>query len=122
MVTVTSESLSKSEIAWKVLKTGVLVLVISAIVPFIHTMFFIKNSLPIVYQYNGYGEWQFVIDLFFLISDWLLFVVPLTIPVIISKILVYTKYSKWAKYTPLLSFAFILILAIFAPMVLEVYA
>ncbi|MHA1954003.1 MAG: hypothetical protein ACW96U_08665 [Candidatus Heimdallarchaeaceae archaeon] len=120
MVTVTS--LSKAKITWEVFKTGGIVFVISAIAPFIHTMFFIKNSLPIEYVYNGYGEWQFVIDLFFLISNWLLCVVPLTIPVILSKILVYTKYSKWARYTPILSFLLILILAICAPIVYGVYA
>ena len=121
MVESTTESISKLRISWEVFKVSGIVFIIAAIGPFIYTMFFIKNALPIDYHLNGYGEWQFAIDLFFLISTWLLCIIPLTIPAMISKILVYTKYSKWAKYTPLLSFALILILAIFAPYVYEVY-
>lgn len=121
MVEAISESISKLRISWEVFKVGGIVFIIAAIGPFIHTLIFIKNNLPIDYHLNGYGDWPFAINLFFLISNWLLCIFPLVIPAIISKILVYTKYSKWTKYTPLLSFASILILAVFAPYVYEVF-
>lgn len=79
----------------EVFKVGGIVLLIVSIVPIIHTIYFLAKLLP-NYLENGsgvnpYGEWSFGIDIGFLISDWLFVVIPLVIPAMIGKRILYTE-------------------------------
>ncbi|MHA1345401.1 MAG: hypothetical protein ACTSU7_07200 [Candidatus Heimdallarchaeaceae archaeon] len=106
------EETTAPNITKEVLKVGGIVFLIAAILPIIHTIYFLVKILPPVLENgiirNGYGEWQFGIDIGFLITDWLVIVIPLVVPAMICKRVLYTNYKPATFLIPLLTLVLVI--------------
>lgn len=107
-----NKEIKTPNITKEVFKVGGVVFLVAAILPIIHTIYFLVKILPPVLEYgitrNGYGEWQFGIDIGFLITDWLVIVIPLVVPAMICKRLLYTNYKPAIFLIPLLTLALVI--------------
>jgi hypothetical protein len=95
------QSITKQTIRKEVLRVGLMVFLITAIIPIIHTICFLALVLPdIIVAGLGYAERS---QLNYLILDWLIVVLPFTIPAIVGKRLLFTDNKKSIYWMPFMT-------------------
>ena len=87
-----------------VFKVGGIAFLFSSIIPIIISIRFFIVFFPIDYTLNGYGDWQFGIELGWVICTWLMCIIPVTIPAMIGKYLLFTEKKNNVYFAVLAAF------------------